>query len=399
MPSAGTRPSKSEATRAKLLECTVQELLVSGADQFGFTAIARRANLSTGALYSRYENSDELLVDVWSMRAWPVFEKFMSDAVEATVSSSNTDAIERVLDSMERQDPDLVAAVALLVVARRNDTLKEVVLPLVQNLFADALNRCPSAAHVGSYLLGELLVAKAFGTKTEGWREFVPEYFGVASNAVADPLPAAMRESFPNTDPTDIDDFDVKLFGALAEVISISGLERATISRIARRANVNPATIYFRYPSKNALISSCVKHYLAAVVKGYFALDERVASGDSLVENMVHLFRARNSDKWETVRRFRLESLYAAWHNVELQSVYADAYTRIAEHDVQTLSRSNNGDEVPFLNFSSFNRVVLFGHSLLFDYGLVQADDDLIASIESGVFNLLMVHSDAEDDV
>jgi AcrR family transcriptional regulator len=171
------------------------------------------------------------------------------------------------------------------------------------------------------------------------------------------------------------------------------------MSRIARRANVNPATIYLRYPSKNALVCSCVEHYLAAVVKGYFALDERVASGDSLVENMVHLFRARNSDKWETVRRFRLESLYAAWHNVELQSVYADAYTRIAEHDVQTLSRSNNGDEVPFLNFSSFNRVVLFGHSLLFDYGLVQADDDLIASIESGVFNLLMVHSDAEDDV
>ena len=392
MSSFGTRLTKSEATREKLLECTVQELLVSGADQFGFTAIARRANLSTGALYSRYENSEELLVDVWSMRAWPAFERFISDAVEATVSSSSSDAIERVLDSMERQDPDLVAAVALLVVARRNDTLKEVVFPLVQKLFADASIRCPSATHVGSYLLGEIMVAKAFGTKSEGWREFVPEYLMVASKAVADPLPAAIRESFPNTDPTDIDDFDIKLFEALAEVISITGLERATMSRIARRANVNPATIYLRYPSKNALVCGCVEHYLAAVVKGYFALDERVASGDSLVENMVHLFRARNSDKWETVRRFRLESLYAAWHNGELQNVYADAYTRISEHDVGVLSRNSAGGEVPFINFSSFNRVVLFGHSLLFDYGLVQADDDLIVSIESGVFELLMIH-------
>jgi AcrR family transcriptional regulator len=368
----------------------VQELLVSGADQFGFTAIARRANLSTGALYARYENSEELLVDVWSMRAWPAFKKFMLDAVEATMSSSNTDANERVLDSMERQDPDLVAAVALLVVARRNDTLKEVVFPLVQELFADASIRCPSAAHVGSYLLGEILVAKAFGTKTKGWREFVPEYLMVASKAVADPTPTVMRESFPNTDPTDIDEFDVKLFEALSEVISITGLERATISRIARRANVNPATIYVRYPSKNTLVSSCVEHYLAAVVKGYFALDERVASGDSLVENMVHLFRARNSDKWETVRRFRLESLYAAWHNVELQSVYADAYTRIAEHDVRALTMNSSGGEIQFLNFSTFNRVNLFGHSLLFDYDVVRADDGLIFSIESGVFDLLM---------
>lgn len=390
MPSSGSRLSKSEATRAKLLECTVQELLVSGADQFGFTAIARRANLSTGALYARYENSEELLVDVWSMRAWPAFKKFMLDAVEATMSSSNTDANERVLDSMERQDPDLVAAVALLVVARRNDTLKEVVFPLVQELFADASIRCPSAAHVGSYLLGEILVAKAFGTKTKGWREFVPEYLMVASKAVADPTPTVMRESFPNTDPTDIDEFDVKLFEALSEVISITGLERATISRIARRANVNPATIYVRYPSKNTLVSSCVEHYLAAVVKGYFALDERVASGDSLVENMVHLFRARNSDKWETVRRFRLESLYAAWHNVELQSVYADAYTRIAEHDVRALTMNSSGGEIQFLNFSTFNRVILFGHSLLFDYDVVRDDDGLIFSIESGVFDLLM---------
>lgn len=390
MPTAGIRLSKSEATRAKLLDCTVQEILVSGIDQFGFTAIARRANLSTGALYARYENSEELLIDVWNMRAWPAFEKFMLDAVEAAISQANTESSERVIDSMERQDPDLFAAVALLVVARRNDNLREVVLPSVQELFAHASLRCPAVAHVGAYLLGEILVAKGFGIKTLGWKEFVPQYLEVASKAVADPLPPVFRESFPNTDPTDIDEFDIKLFEALAEVISITGLERATVSRIARRAKVNPATIYLRYPSKNALICSCVGHYLFAVVRGYFALDERVASGDSLVGNMVHLFRARNSDKWDTVRRFRLESLYAAWHNVELQSVYADAYWRITNHDVQALSMNTSGGEIQFLNFSSFNRVVLFGHSLLFDYGVVRADDNLIFSIESGVFDLLM---------
>lgn len=392
MPSSGTLRSKSEATRAKLLECTVQELLVSGADQIGFTAIARRANLSTGALYSRYENNEELLIDVWSMRAWPAFERFMLDAVESTISLTDTESSARVINSMERQDPDLFAAVALLVVARRNDNLREVVLPPVQELFANASVRCPSVAHIGAYLLGEILVAKGFGIKTMGWKEFVPQYLEIASKAVADPLPPVFRESFPNTDPTDIDEFDIKLFEALAEVISITGLERATVSRIARRAKVNPATIYLRYPSKNALICSCVGHYLSAVVRGYFALDERVASGDSLVANMVHLFRARNSDKWETVRRFRLESLYAAWHNTELQSVYEDAYWLITEHDVQALSMNSSGREVQFLNFSSFNRVVLFGHSLLFDYGVVSADDDLIFSIESGVFELLMIH-------
>jgi AcrR family transcriptional regulator len=390
MPIAGVALTKSEVTREKLLECTVQELLVSGADQIGFTAIARRANLSTGALYARYENSEELLIDVWNMRAWPAFEKFMLDAIEAALSLANAEACGRVIDSMEKQDPDLVAAVALLVVARRNGTLKEVVFPSVQELFADASTNCPAAAHVGAYLLGEILVAKGFGIQTMGWKEFVPEFLAVASKSVRDPLPAAFRESFPNTDSADIDEFDIKLFEALAEVISITGLERATVSRIARRANMNPATIYLRYPSKNALVCSCVGHYLSAVVRGYFALDERVASGDSLVANMVHLFRARNSDKWETLRRFRLESLYSAWHNRELQSVYSEAYSRIAEHDVRALTKNASSGEVRLLNFSTFNRVILFGHSLLFDYGVVQADDDLIVSIESGVFKFLM---------
>ena len=384
------RLTKSEMTRAKLIECTVQELLVTGADDFGFTAIARRAHLSTGALYARYENHDELLIDVWQLRAWPAFQKFISDAIDVTMSPDHQESMKRVLDAMDRQDPDLVAAIALLIVARRNDTLKEVVLTPVQELFSDAVISCPAAVHVSAYLVGEIMVAKAFGRKTEGWANFVPEYLKVCRNAAANPVPPQAIESFPNTVPTDIDNLDIQLFDALAEVIATTGVERATVSRIARRANVNPATIYARYPSKNALISRCVAHYLTAVVKGYFALDERVASGDSLVANMVHLFRARNSDKWEVVRRFRLESLYAAWHNHEIQSVYADAYVRIMGHDMEMLAKEKKGSAVGLLNFSTFNRVALFGHSLFFDYDLVEPDDELIDSVESGVYDVLM---------
>ena len=388
--SNGPVPSKSEVTRAKLIECTVQELLVTGADDFGFTAIARRAGLSTGALYARYENNDELLIDVWNSRAWPAFTSFMSDAFNATKSPADAEATVRVLDAMEKQDPDLVAAIALLVIARRNDTLKEVVFAPVQNFFTSALSTCPSAVHVAAYLVGEILVAKAFTRKTEGWREFTPEFFEVCGNATAQPVPPQEVDSFPNTNPADLDNFDIQLFDALSEVIARIGVERATVSRIARRANVNPATIYARYPSKLSMISRCVDHYLSAVVKGYFALDERVTSPESLIANMVHLFRARNSNKWETVRRFRLESVYAAWHNEELQRVYADAYGRITDHDVQELSKGRNGETVGLLNLSTFNRVILFGHSLFFDYELVSSDDDLILSIETGVFEALM---------
>ena len=58
MPKTGNRLPKSEATRLRLLACAVEEINSEGPDRLGFTSIARRAGLSTGALYARYESID-----------------------------------------------------------------------------------------------------------------------------------------------------------------------------------------------------------------------------------------------------------------------------------------------------------------------------------------------------
>lgn len=393
VPTQGLRLTKSEATRAKLLDCTVQELLISGVDQIGFTAVARRANLSTGALYARYENSEELLIDVWSMRAEAALRQFIQDIVDAATSPEVGKPLERIFVAMDSQDPDLVAALALMLIARRNETLREVVGPPVREMFFDGVSVFPALTHVAAHLLGEIFVAKGFGKKTEGWEEFIPIFLEIGRHAVAGPVVmdrSQTPQSLSITDPTNLDEFDIRLFDALTEVIGVAGVDRATVSRIARRANVNPATIYMRYESKGALIRRCVEHYLAAVIAGYYALDDRVASGDSIVANMVHLFRARASKKSDMVRRFRLETLYAAWHDDKLRQVYADAYITIVKRDVVSLRPSDSNAGVDVFGISTFNRVSLFGYSLLIDLDLISADDELIHSIQTGVFNRLI---------
>lgn len=393
VPTSGLRLTKSEATRARLLDCTVQELLVSGADQIGFTAIARRANLSTGALYARYENSEELLIDVWNARAEAALRQFITDIVDAAMTPEDGGALERILVAMDSQDPALVAALALMLIARRNETLREVVGPPVHKMFAEGTASFPALTHVAAHLLGEIFVAKGFGKKTEGWEEFVPIFLEIGLHAVPGPIVSDRSQtpqSLSITDPTNLDEFDVQLFEALVEVIGAAGVDRATVSRIARKANVNPATIYMRYESKGALVRRCVEHYLAAVIAGYYALDDRVASGDSIVANMVHLFRARASKKSDLIRRFRLETLYAAWHDDQLRQVYAEAYIAIANRDVVSLRPSDSNAGVDVFGISTFNRISLFGYSLLIDLDLVAADDELIHSIQTGVFNRLM---------
>lgn len=393
VPTSGLRLSKSELTRAKLLDCTVQELLVSGVDQIGFTAIARRANLSTGALYARYENSEELLIDVWNARAEAALQQFIQNIVDAASTHEPSEPLDRILVTMDSQDPDLIAALALMMVARRNETLREVVRPPVRKMFAEGVVSFPALTHVAAHLLGEIFVAKGFGIKTEGWKEFVPIFLEIGKQAVAGPIVSDRSQtpqSLSMTDPNNLDEFDVQLFDALVEVIGAAGVDRATLSRIARRAHMNPASIYMRYVSKGALIRRCVEHYLAAVIAGYYALDDRVASGDSIVANMVHLFRARASKKSDLIRRFRLETLYAAWHDDQLRQVYAEAYIAIAKRDVVSLRPSDSNAGVDVFGISTFNRISLFGYSLLIDLDIMAADDELIQSIQTGVFNRLM---------
>src|ERR1700689_5385215 len=45
-----------------------------------------------------------------------------------------------------------------------------------------------------------------------------------------------------------------RLLKAAAEVLNKDGLERATIPRIAAKAGLSPATIYRRFPDKDALL-------------------------------------------------------------------------------------------------------------------------------------------------
>ena len=63
-PGLGRRAGNDERIR----DAALAEALALGPDRLGPTAVARRAGLSTGAVYARYEDHAELLVDLWVNR-------------------------------------------------------------------------------------------------------------------------------------------------------------------------------------------------------------------------------------------------------------------------------------------------------------------------------------------
>ena len=74
----GGATPKSIRTSELILDIAESELILTGLDHVTFTSIARAAGLTTGAIYSRFENSSEMLVALWELRFRPALEAFLA---------------------------------------------------------------------------------------------------------------------------------------------------------------------------------------------------------------------------------------------------------------------------------------------------------------------------------
>ena len=98
-PVARRAPAKrTTANTAAILKALTQEATAVGLDGIAASSIAKRAGLTTGAIYNRFENNDEMLVALWEQ---VVAQKF-GDHVRQTI---------HYLTAQEKisLDPDLIA--------------------------------------------------------------------------------------------------------------------------------------------------------------------------------------------------------------------------------------------------------------------------------------------------
>jgi AcrR family transcriptional regulator len=144
MPKTGLRLPKSEVTRLKLLSCAVDEIIEVGPDRLGFTSIARLAGLSTGALYARYENVDELILEVWMAEGLPVLRRLLVDLEESLSRESGVAARLRLSEQLSGADRGLLILVNLMVASRRIEAAFEEIAPSVVEEVAKFSSRVPA---------------------------------------------------------------------------------------------------------------------------------------------------------------------------------------------------------------------------------------------------------------
>jgi AcrR family transcriptional regulator len=338
-----TRSARAIANDTAIRDAAISEVLRVGVDHVSLRDVGHHAGLTHGATYARYEDVDELLVDLWNSvlarRAAAIFDLSMMAA-----ESPSAKSVGALFDFIRDTTPADVASVHLLLTSRRIPTLHEEVEPFIKTHFeSDAgASEQAKALFTRGLTLFAMTMMQIFADSQFGWdRDYqaVLEKLLIEALEVdpADVKPVALREPDDRIIEAPGDDLKAQLAYATFGVVGKSGYTRATISRIARRANCSPGAIYKLYPSKEDLVIAAFHDIMRSRWMKFTNFVDILEEG-SLTQLLYSSASGQNSVR----QSFTLETALAAAHSDKLRDAILG---QIGELDAVVPLLNNVSDE------------------------------------------------------
>jgi AcrR family transcriptional regulator len=266
---SGRRPTAAENDE-RILDAAVQLVLERGGEAFGFRDVAALAGLSHGAVYSRYDNQAELLLDAWDRRLGPVVERSIEAVAAVRSRGDGIDALAELATS-----PEMAAALQLCVLSFRIDELADVVPRQLQHwLSTGGLHGSGHDDIVGLGLVA-LMAGSVLGACTDprplvelrsilrGVQQY--EHRPQVGPPPGPTIPATIQ--FDTGDP-----LRDALLRACVNVVRRSGFDKVTLKRVGRSAGCAPTSVYRCYPTLEDMIddlSDRAVHLSEAGVTGW----------------------------------------------------------------------------------------------------------------------------------
>jgi AcrR family transcriptional regulator len=327
-------------------KAAVESILQNGVDRLSLRDIGHQAGLTHGATYARYEDVDELLVDLWNstlaQRAIAMFE--LSRVAARTPNAETVGAMFAVLGDITAAD---VAAAHVLLVARRFPILHEEVEPFIHQ-YLESTEPDPDGAYARAQTLFALLIVRVIGAHQFDWNDDDTKLEGLILNTLQmEPTGPARFEPADANDriiPEPNESLKSQLAYATFGVVGKSGYIRATISRIARRAACSPGAIYKLYPSKEDLVIASFRDIMRArwlrATNFVDILDEG---------SIAQLLYASASVQNEVRQSFTMETILASTHSDKIR-LAVRGQLRELEDAVRSLVELTD-DEIESLRF------------------------------------------------
>ena len=316
------RSKASLANDARILSAAIAEAHAVGIDRLALRPVGRRCDLTSGALYARYESADELIASMWAERIGQPLLEFLREAMAAMLGREGSPSIAEIAETLSNPPKHIAVGIECLVVGRRNDVLGDEIeddfsnwtgkvgLDPTNDPTARALNVVAFSAIIGAALYSFVEPRLADWTiiltlLSEGIKQTSTEDSGAAP-PIGNEIPDQRVSPATNEPLRDA------LISATANVIGRTGYENATLSRIARRAKLTGGAVYTRYATKDELIIDTLDTLLSDAIVGTRHLTERGVQSGNLGDAVGMIFSLGVTPDRRSWRQFRLETYVAA---------------------------------------------------------------------------------------
>lgn len=313
-----TTPSRHRRTRAETVrandaairDSVLQCVAAEGWDAMALTGVAKRAQLTVGAVYARAESKSELGNTVWSAAVAP----WLTDGVDRILSAADAGdeaALKAALDHWER-DPVMGAnTVEFLIASLFDDELDEVVGADARRIMQRLRRPRPGADEFSPPVIAAnaLTMSMSFGRLlARRSHPDLPALSGEQISVTASFATARATQPRPSTQPpvtflreSPSDPEQTRIDSATVEVVGRVGYRRATIARIARAAGMSTGMLFSNYRTKAQLVSEAVWRLLKTPVEMWDDYAPVVAEYGPLTSRAMwvgDVLHPRNARQW-----------------------------------------------------------------------------------------------------
>ena len=329
--------TKTRANTAKVLRAILHNAVDNGLDELSIGQVAKLSGLTTGAIYGRFEDPDEMAIELWQSVVKEPFKARLNRNVGYIYrqNSAGLSVDDEATIKADFETPDELSklGVEFLVVAKRNNAIGEVVIPEVSKWLNEfGLNQANTEINNAAVALG---LSASIGTAL---RAFAlgsnPEWLAIAGG-VRDAATAASRAT-PLTRPPDLplpSVFEIQtgnpvrdaLIIAVGQVVATSGYARATISRIIRKSGLSNGSLYNLYENKEELTDDAMQmtlSYASGVNREGNRIAESQRRADRGLGNSFALGLMPGRRQWLD---FRLECLIASRNHLPTRTKFKES--------------------------------------------------------------------------
>lgn len=363
------RSQRSIANDTLILNAALQVANQSGLEALSLSVVATHAGLTTGALYSRYEDNDDLQASLYLERIESPFFEFLDATLHTFLTGEDNTALTDLLESGSVIPPEIILGLEALIISHRNGALEEVVTPIMDQwlarwgLVSESTDIDIARVTVALGTILGILLHKFAEIEFVNWQLPI---LGL-SRAVHDAKPSTTP--LPEFDFIDIratSDNEIRNVLAItaAEIIGKIGYSNTTVSRIARRSNLSTGTIYNTYESKEDLLVDALSMLLHLNRQETLDHETRGLESNKLVDGFTAQFTAGllpTRHKWQ---RFRHEAFLAARINPRVRGVIAQVHAT----EIATARKTFPGGKFPL---EILDGIVLGGQAVSLGYTLI----------------------------